>query len=90
MEIGDSSTINIVKEACRLLLINNVKLDNFMVYGDRLECTTGTSSVTKENATADSDVSRCPHSYLLVVDSDNGDYCGMLVFLRLSLREDAQ
>jgi hypothetical protein len=90
MEIGDSSTINIVKEACRLLLINNVKLDNFMVYGDRLECRNRTSNVTKENATAESDVSRCPYSYLLVVDSDNGDYCGMLVFLRLSLREDAQ
>ena len=90
MEIGDSSTINIVKKAYRLLLINNVKSDKFMVYGDRLECTTGTSNVTKQNATAESEFSRCPYSYLLVVDSNNGDYCGMLVFLRLSLQEDAQ
>jgi len=82
LEIGDSSTINIVKEACRLLLINNVKSDNFMVYGDSLECTTGTSNVTKMNASAESDVSRCPYSYLLVVDSENDEYCGMFVFLR--------
>jgi len=90
LEIGDSSTINIVKEACRLLLINNVKSDNFMVYGDSLECTTGTSNVTKMNASAESDVSRCPYSYLLVVDSENDEYCGMFVFLRSPFQEDPQ